>query len=162
MATIMRHPLTTRHQDQLPAASQSSRVQALQSLQSISTNKRPRSPDADETILVKLKRVKSGTSQPTSLKNATPHATNQREMKERKERLREKEERQQAKEEFIAKYTKAFPSFVFYFDERDGSIRQLAESRVLALGAVCFLFSLFLVHLVDSRGRGLSFFSLPP
>jgi regulatory subunit for Cdc7p protein kinase len=97
------------------------------------TNKRPLSPDGGETIYGSSKRVKS---QASVLKVATPN-TNKRDITERRDKLRQKEERQQAKEEFIAKYTKAFPSFVFYFDERDGNIRQLAESRVLTLGAVC-------------------------
>lgn len=98
------------------------------------TNKRPRSPDGGETAHAGFKRVKS---QPSVLTIATPNTTNKQEIKERRDKLRQKEERQRAKEEFVAKYTKAFPSFVFYFDERDCGNRQQAESRVLSLGAVC-------------------------
>ena len=149
MTTIMRHPFTTRHPDpsEKLMAPTTSRAQALQT---ISSNKRPRSPGVDDTIFAaKIKRAKTGSSQP--LTTAIPHTINTREIKERKEKLRQKEERQQAKEEFVTKYTKAFPSFVFYFDDRDEGIRQLAESRVLALGAVCFVSSLscsiLLIHI---------------
>lgn len=152
MTTIMRHPFTTRHPD--PSEKLMAPTKALQT---ISSNKRPRSPGVDDTIFAaKIKRAKTGSSQP--LTTAIPHTINTREIKERKEKLRQKEERQQAKEEFVAKYTKAFPSFVFYFDDRDEGIRQLAESRVLALGAVCFVSSVSLFIFVDSHKEDRAFF----
>lgn len=146
MTTIVRRPLITRQAGS--TVPPSTRTQSLQYI----TNKRPRSPEVGETIhAAKFKRARSGSSQPTALSTVTPNATNTRDSKERKDRLRHKEERQHAKEEFITKYTKAFPSFVFYFDGRDGGNRQLAESRVLSLGAVCPPLFIPLLHFVDLR-----------
>ncbi|KAF8577755.1 hypothetical protein K439DRAFT_1621857 [Ramaria rubella] len=148
MNSVSRRPLTARNPTQPLWADKPTPTHVRSHhLAVASTHKRPRSPDADEiNPTATAKRIKPASSQTlslgtiTSTKTAvtTPNAINiktGRETKDRQERLRQKEERQQAREEFLAKYTKAFPSFVFYFDDRDGG-RQQAESKVLALGAV--------------------------
>ena len=61
------------------------------------------------------------------------------------ETKREKEKRRADREqEFRVKYTRAFPSFVFYFDidplnSELHALRASLEKRVTYMGAVCFL-----------------------
>lgn len=153
MTTVLRRPLAARQPEQ-PAWSQklaSPLAQALRVQPTATTstnNKRPRSPGADDTnnakrvkgpLALAVEQIAKATAANTS---TSQHATNAKETKENKEKLRQKEEREQARKEFVAKYTKAFPSFVFYFDERDGG-RQQAETRVTALGAVGCPFSIW-------------------
>lgn len=63
---------------------------------------------------------------------------------ERKEKERKKTEREAQKEEFRIKYTKAFPSWVFYFDQDlldpdNASAREYLEAKVSQLGGVCYV-----------------------
>ena len=56
-------------------------------------------------------------------------------------------EREAQKEEFRIKYTRAFPSWVFYFDldlldPDSGSVREYLEAKVCQLGGVRFITSL--------------------
>jgi regulatory subunit for Cdc7p protein kinase len=53
-----------------------------------------------------------------------------------REKERKRAEREAQKEEFRIKYTKAFPSWVFYFDTADRETEELA-ARVMQLNAVC-------------------------
>jgi hypothetical protein len=69
---------------------------------------------------------------------------------ERKERERRKTEREAQKEEFRIKYTRAFPSWVFYFDldlldPDSASAREYLEAKVSQLGGVRY------VHYVSSE-----------
>ncbi|KAG6813666.1 hypothetical protein H0H92_008903 [Tricholoma furcatifolium] len=99
MATLPRRPLSSRSH-QLPTVAPVVKPQRI-----VSGNKRSRSPDPyteTSTHSHNSKRVKTA-DPPTVLRDKT---------RERKER-----EREQQKAEFKEKYTKAFPGFVFYFDE---------------------------------------------
>lgn len=64
------------------------------------------------------------------------------------ERRADKEDRERLEARFRDKYTRAFPSFKFYFDSIDPSVRNSLANRVSQLGAVCnflqFLFFCFL------------------
>lgn len=94
-------------------------------------SKRARSPDlAGET---NSKRVKG--SPPSPAKSTARED-------ERKERERKKMERDAQKEEFRIKYTRAFPSWVFYFDldlldPDSASAKEYLEAKVRQLGGVC-------------------------
>ena len=60
---------------------------------------------------------------------------------ERKDKEQKRQTREAAKNEFRVKYTRAFPSWVFYFDldqlDPDAAaLRSLLASRVTQLGAV--------------------------
>lgn len=92
--------------------------------------KRARSPDP--SVETNSKRVKGPVSPGTLLARD----------EERKERERRKLERDAQKEEFRVKYTRAFPSWVFYFDldtldPDSASAREYLEARVCQLGGVC-------------------------
>ena len=63
---------------------------------------------------------------------------------ERKEKERRKTEREAQKEEFRIKYTRAFPSWVFYFDldlldPDSASAREYLEAKVSQLGGVGYV-----------------------
>ena len=91
--------------------------------------KRPRSPEP-LAIQVTQDAVKRQKSQ-------SHHAKDILELKE-KEREKRRVEREAAKEEFRVKYSKAFPSWTFYFDTSDGE-RDALASRVVKLNGVRFL-----------------------
>ena len=63
-------------------------------------------------------------------------ATTKMREQEAREKERRRAEREAQKEEFRIKYTKAFPSWVFYFDTTDSEGEELA-GRVMQLNAVC-------------------------
>lgn len=95
-----------------------------------SISKRPRSPDTAGDV--HSKRAKSGPPSPGALAARE---------EERKERERRKTEREAQKEEFRIKYTRAFPSWVFYFDldlldPDSASAREYLEAKVSQLGGV--------------------------
>lgn len=58
-------------------------------------------------------------------------------------RTRERLERQQQREHYRNSYLKAFPGFVFYFDNVESPTRDRQTRKVTALGAVSFLVSVF-------------------
>ena len=103
--------------------------------------KRPHSPEPVETPTDhSSKRVKTTPSAPVVQESPTPAVAARAEAKKEKERRREKE-RIQREEEFKAKYSRAFPNWVFYFDLESGnpetaSIRNHLEKRVSYMGAV--------------------------
>ncbi|KAF5386259.1 hypothetical protein D9615_002435 [Tricholomella constricta] len=102
MATLNRPPLTNRSH-QFPST-----VSPIKSQRTASGSKRPRSPEpsADPSAFHPTsKRVKAAMDP-----SPAPKA---------RDRLRERKhvEREQQKAEFKEKYTRAFPSFTFYFDE---------------------------------------------
>ncbi|GJJ06076.1 hypothetical protein Clacol_000265 [Clathrus columnatus] len=88
------------------------------------TAKRPRSPDPDDVNL--SKRCKN-VSQPTVWKPKIAPSFNAYDARDPGDKQRQKEQRQLANQEFVAKYTKAFPTFVFFFDERDGGRQQMEK-----------------------------------
>ncbi|KAG6820884.1 hypothetical protein H0H93_010228 [Arthromyces matolae] len=102
MATLNRRPLSNRHVHQLPPVVPSGKPQRI-----VSGTKRPRSPeqptDASASRQVS-KRIKAPDMHPTSFA---------------RDKVKERKliEREQQKTEFKDKYTRAFPSFTFYFDE---------------------------------------------
>ncbi|KAG6878527.1 hypothetical protein C0993_004425 [Termitomyces sp. T159_Od127] len=101
MATLNRRPLTSRHAHQIPTIVSSTKPQ-----RTVSGNKRARSPEplADSSVLLQSsKRVKAVDPTPSLARD--------------KARERKHIEREQQKAEFKEKYTRAFPSFTFYFDE---------------------------------------------
>ncbi|KAF8504235.1 Dfp1/Him1, central region-domain-containing protein [Hysterangium stoloniferum] len=161
MATSVRRPLSTRQADQ------SHTVEKLLSPFTHNTSrqhngfamsKRPRSPDGDDTInqtaIKKCKTAPVLLSTMSTKAKITPNGNtldSTQDTKDRKDKQRQKELRQHARDEFNYRYTKAFPSFVFFFDERDGGKAQ-AESRVLALGAVIeHFFSASVTHVITNR-----------
>lgn len=105
--------------------------------------KRARSPDT--TGDGHSKRAKGGPPSPGTLAARE---------EERKERERRKTEREAQKEEFRIKYTRAFPSWVFYFDldlldPDSASAREYLEAKVSQLGGVRY------VHYVSSEHSNL-------
>ncbi|KAG6915398.1 hypothetical protein DXG01_011717 [Tephrocybe rancida] len=104
MATLNRRPLTSRHSHQLPTIVKPQRT--------VSGSKRPRSPE----LLVDL----SVSSQTSKRVKATDPPINTRD----KTKDRKYIEREQQKAEFKEKYTRAFPSFTFYFDELNVALEE--------------------------------------
>jgi len=144
MATVLRRPLNSRQPEGIKVEKLLSPFGGAVRPLGITVNniKRPRSPDEEEANQAKRSKTLLQTTLALSTTitktTATPPAA--KDAKKAKEggiqdRLAVKEAREQARIEFVHKYTKAFPSFVFFFDERDGK-QQQAESGVLALGAV--------------------------
>lgn len=123
MTSVNRRPLAARALSlQIPAV-----VSPLKRTIS-GVHKRARSPEA--ITEARSKRAKM----------LSPHTVAVRE-EERKERDRKKIERDAQKEEFRIKYTRAFPSWVFYFDldnhdPDSGSAKEYLESKVCQLGGV--------------------------
>jgi hypothetical protein len=89
------------------------------------STKRPRSPDANSTT---AKRPRPSPSNAAMRKE------------ERKAKENRKAEREIQRADFRLKYTKAFPSWSFYFDSDhlgvDHSLRELLESKISQLGGV--------------------------
>lgn len=126
--TLNRRPLGTRqHLQQLIGNSpQKSRTPSA-------SVKRPRSPepagDASGSQ-TNSKRVRAALAEPATLLD-----------EERKDKEQRRQAREAAKNEFRVKYTRAFPSWVFYFDldqlDPDiAALRNSLASRVTQLGAV--------------------------
>lgn len=100
MATLNRRPLTHRSLQHPPPFS------PLKSARAFSASKRPRSPDPslDPSISQQSsKRIKAIAPSPAIVRDKT--------------RERKHTEREQQKAEFKDKYTRAFPTFTFYFEE---------------------------------------------
>ena len=129
-AALNRRPLGTRqHLQQLFGNSpQKSRTPSA-------PVKRPRSPEPAGDA---PKRVRSTLAEPSTTTLAD---------EERKDKEQRRQAREATKNEFRIKYTRAFPSWVFYFDldqldPDTAALRNLLASRVTQLGAVC-LFDIF-------------------
>jgi len=131
MATISRRPLNPRSLPQLPVV-----VSPLSAKfrSGSTTSKRPRSP---EPCLDQQQQQHSAKrSRPTPPESpAAPGREEDHKLKERK-RL----EREAQREEFRSKYTRAFPSWIFYFDwdvsDIDDEAKKRLQARVLQMGAV--------------------------
>jgi regulatory subunit for Cdc7p protein kinase len=129
MTTVSRRPLNPRSLPQLPAV-----VSPLSAKfrSGSTTSKRPRSPDPclDQQQPLSAKRPR-----PTPPESAVPGREEDHKLKERK-RL----EREAQREEFRTKYTRAFPSWIFYLDwdvsDIDEEPRKRLQARVLQMGAV--------------------------
>lgn len=131
MATALnRRPLGTRqHQQAIGNSPQKSRTPSASA-------KRPRSPDCVADVFVSQtnpKRVRPALPEPTTTTLAD---------EERKDKEQRRQAREAAKTEFRVKYTRAFPSWVFYFDldqldPDTATLRNSLASRVVQLGAVC-------------------------
>lgn len=133
MTTVARRPLSVRQSEQSVKFEKtvSSFSTTRQACFVTPTPKRPRSPDLDD---VNYSKKCKNTNQPFVPKpKITLSAA--RDTRDPEDRLRQKQQRQLANQEFITKYTKAFPTFVFFFDERCGG-RYQVESSILALGGV--------------------------
>ncbi|KAI0829678.1 Dfp1/Him1, central region-domain-containing protein [Trametes gibbosa] len=133
--TLVRNPLATRpqpHNTGMPISP------CRTALRKTSAFKRPLSPEpAVELTEHSSKRVKTA-PQPVVLHSPTPSAARADAKKDR-ERRREKE-RLAREEEFRVKYSRAFPSWVFYFDLDTGNpeiatTRAHLEKRVAYMGA---------------------------
>ncbi|KAI5121958.1 hypothetical protein M0805_002029 [Coniferiporia weirii] len=133
MAAVFRQPLAPRAMPQLPmtiAPAASTKASVL---------KRPRSPELHNTAtthdLAVMKR----------------HKTTSAMTKENVDKERRRVEREALKEEFRVKYTKAFPSWTFYFDTTDAE-RDLLVPRVLQLnGHIAKFFSNEVTHFITNR-----------
>ena len=125
MTTVARLPLANRSVSQLntndaPAASPGMSKIIPPASTSTTLMKRPRSPEL-RCLPVKVpatKRAKSNSQEESQV-----------------EKDRRRVDRDAMKEVFRVKYTKAFPSWTFYFDTTDSEKENLA-SRVLQLNAV--------------------------
>lgn len=117
MATLVRRPLTTF---QLPANFSPVQLKGTTSTIPVSA-KRPRSPDGREA--------------PRAAATKRPKCIVLSPLEDRKEREKKKAIRDAANEEFRVKYTKAFPSWTFYFDTPDWDNESLA-ARVSLLNGV--------------------------
>ncbi|KAH8119656.1 Dfp1/Him1, central region-domain-containing protein [Phellopilus nigrolimitatus] len=136
MATTFRLPLAPRTMPQLSTTTislASTKVPAASSLKR-SRSPEPRGHSARDFITVKRHR----TSTATKAENVDG--------KERR-----KIERESQREEFRIKYTKAFPSWTFYFDISDAECSALAP-RVLQLnGHITNFFSNEVTHVITNR-----------
>lgn len=102
-------------------------------------NKLSRIPGPSRTQNVSLKRARPAPS-PTKLSVSERSAKKPKFDKRAFER--EKLERQCFEERFRDKYTRAFPSFKFYFDSIDPPAKTILSNRVQQLGAVSALMSI--------------------
>lgn len=143
MATpLNRRPLGTRqHLQQLIGNSpQKSRTPSA-------SVKRARSPEPTGDALASqtsTKRVRATLAEPIT--TTLPD-------EERKDKEQRRQTREAVKNEFRVKYTRAFPSWVFYFDldqldPDTAALRSSLASRVTQLGAVC----LYNLSLLDDNG----------
>lgn len=92
--------------------------------------KRPRSPEPSVAQLAH-----------DVAKRHRAHAQFTKEQVDLKEKEKRRAEREAQKEEFRAKYTKAFPSWTFYFDTTDAERDALAP-RVVQLNGVCVVLNI--------------------
>jgi len=128
---------TINHRPPLAPRALSLQIPSIISPLKRSVSKRARSPDpALETI---SKRAKNGPPSPGTLADRED---------ERRERERRKTEREAQKEEFRIKYTRAFPTWVFYFDldllDPDSpSAKEYLQAKVSQLGGVSSMHHLF-------------------
>lgn len=122
MAAVFRQPLAPRHVAQQPSAIVPSNISKASSIYL----KRPCSPDINNQHAAHFS--------PASKKIRTSSAAT----KENIDRERRRTERESLKEEFRYKYSKAFPSWTFYFDTTDAE-RDALAGRVAYLHGVCTL-----------------------
>ncbi|KAI1796461.1 Dfp1/Him1, central region-domain-containing protein [Ganoderma leucocontextum] len=151
-APLPRNPLATRPQQHNTGMSISPCRTTLK--KTSLALKRPLSPEpADTPTDHSSKRVKTTPSAPVVQESPTPAAAARMQAKKEKERRRDKE-RVQREEEFKIKYSRAFPSWVFYFDLDSGnpetaSIKNHLEKRVGFMGArIDDFFSKDITHFV--------------
>ncbi|KLO16449.1 hypothetical protein SCHPADRAFT_919902 [Schizopora paradoxa] len=148
MAAIARRPLYPRVDipvapAALAAANSPATSMARRALGGIINLKRPRSPEPHATRAVgetSLKRSKASAPAPAKEKETTT------------ERAREKRSTRAAQDdEFKAKYSKAFPSWTFYFDIAEHDMSDL-EQRVAALGGqITNFFSNEVSHFISNK-----------
>ncbi|KIJ39930.1 hypothetical protein M422DRAFT_32530 [Sphaerobolus stellatus SS14] len=159
MASVLRRPLGNRQADQSTKTEKllSPFASAVRPLGSTINIKRPRSPEAEEVSQPKRSKILLQAHAQITNGKSTIALNTTKETKERKEkgkdvdRVTAKDARHQAQEEFVTRYTKAFPTFVFFFDERDGN-HQHVEQGVTALGArVELFFSSSVTHVITNR-----------
>lgn len=151
MTTVARRPLSVRQPEQSLKFEKtvSSFSSTRQACFATPTSKRPRSPDLDDVNYPK-KCKSTIVSKPKITLSAA------RDTRDPEDRLRQKQQRQLANQEFITKYTKAFPTFVFFFDERCGG-RYQVESSILALGGV-WNWAIFTSFFTDTRHKRIEHF----
>lgn len=101
----------------------------------VPNHKRARSPDADHVEDYDHKRSRGSGTAPV-------------EDKVQDVRTRERLERQREREHYRNSYLKAFPSFVFYFDNVDSATKSRQTNAVTSLGAVSILFTSFVRRLI--------------
>ena len=118
MATVSRQPLAPRVLHQLPSTLPHSKLQLTPK------QKRARSPDPYAYY---------APHEPTSVKRHRTQSAVTKENIPDKEKRRA--EREALKEEFRIKYTRAFPSWTFYFDTSDAE-RDFLAPRILHLNGV--------------------------
>ncbi|KAG9316526.1 Dfp1/Him1, central region-domain-containing protein [Chiua virens] len=144
--TLNRRPLGTRQHLQQLAGNSPSKPRTPST-----SFKRPRSPEPTGDVLAvpaTSKRVKA---------NLTESATTTLLDEERKDKEQRRQAREVAKNEFRIKYTRAFPSWVFYFDldqlDPDAAaLRSSLASRVIQLDArVEDFFSNEITHLITNQ-----------
>lgn len=141
MATVARRPLAPRaFPVQLPVGV--SPLRTTKATHVMATIKRPRSPDVFDAPT----RTGVSTNKRPKCVTATPE-------QERKDREKRKAERDAQKEEFRVKYTRAFPSWTFYFDTPDSEKERLA-ARVEQLDAVSCLVLLCYTNLTSRKACG--------
>ncbi len=137
--TLVRNPLAARTQ---PHNAGMSISPCRTTLRKPSALKRPLSPEpAAEVADHSSKRAR--TAQAVVVEQSPTPAVSRAEAKKEKERRREKD-RLAREEEFRIKYTRAFPSWVFYFDLDTGNPEIAAtkahlEKRLAYMGAVSSL-----------------------
>ncbi|KAG6857261.1 hypothetical protein H0H87_007094 [Tephrocybe sp. NHM501043] len=135
MATLNRHPLTSRHSHHLPSV-----VSSVKPNRTVSGSKRPRSPEPNVDPYVSpqtSKRVKAGDSLSTT-----------------RDKVRERKEREQQKAEFKEKYTQAFPKFIFYVDELNIPVedQDIYEESIEKLGGKIVKFlDKAVTHVISNR-----------
>lgn len=107
----------------------------------VPNHKRARSPDAEHTEDYDPKRSRGSGTAPA-------------EDKAQDARARERGDRQREREHYRNSYLKAFPSFVFYFDNVDSSSKTRQTNMVTSLGArVEPFFSRNVTHVITSCPR---------
>ncbi|THH09218.1 hypothetical protein EW145_g2176 [Phellinidium pouzarii] len=133
MSAVFRQPLAPRAVPQLP----------MTIVPSVSTKssflKRPRSPELYNASAIH------------ELATAKRHKALSVTARENADRERRRAEREILKEEFRSKYTKAFPSWTFYFDVTDAE-RVALVPRILQLnGHIAKFFSNEVTHFITNR-----------
>ncbi|EUC58734.1 zf-DBF domain protein, partial [Rhizoctonia solani AG-3 Rhs1AP] len=107
----------------------------------VPNHKRARSPDPDREEDDAHKRSRGSAAAPTDTKTADP-------------RTRERLERQQQREHYRNSYLKAFPGFVFYFDDVDEATKHRQSQICKTLGArIEPFFSRNVTHVITSCPR---------
>ncbi|EGO25725.1 hypothetical protein SERLADRAFT_415182 [Serpula lacrymans var. lacrymans S7.9] len=156
MAAVTRRPLTSRPiPPQVPAVFSPSKAPSRST--SLSA-KRARSPEPAGDVSAPYASVKRPRAVPPSPSPAPLFSASAATREdERRERERKRAEREAIKEEFRIKYTRAFPSWVFYFDldlldPESAALRDALASRVSHLGGrVDDFFSNEITHLITNQ-----------